>query len=75
MHYGSSYVNASWSDACFCVNFGDGNATYSPLVSLDIAGHELSHGVTNRTAKLAKSGEAGGLGESTSDIFGSMKPP
>jgi Zn-dependent metalloprotease len=72
VHYGNSYVNASWSDTCFCINFGDGNATYSPLVSLDIAGHELTHGLTNKTAKLAKTGEAGGLGESTSDIFGSM---
>jgi Zn-dependent metalloprotease len=72
VHYGSSWVNASWSDTCFCINFGDGNATYNPLVSLDIAGHELSHGVTNKTAKLAKTGEAGGLGEATSDIFGSM---
>ena len=72
VHYGTSYVNASWSDTCFCINFGDGNATYSPLASLDIAGHELAHGVTNRTARLARTGEAGGLNESTSDIFGSM---
>ena len=73
VHYGLNYANASWSDTCFCMNFGDGNGTtYSPLVSLDIAGHEMSHGVTGRTAALAKTGEAGGLNESTSDIFGSM---
>jgi Zn-dependent metalloprotease len=72
VHYGLSYVNASWSDTCFCMSFGDGNATYGPLVSLDIAGHEMSHGITSRTAKLTNSGESGGLNEATSDIFGSM---
>jgi Zn-dependent metalloprotease len=72
VHYGSSYVNAAWVNSCFCINFGDGNTVYAPLVSLDIAGHETSHGITSRTAKLSMSGEPGGLNESTSDIFGSM---
>jgi Zn-dependent metalloprotease len=72
VHYGLNYANASWSDTCFCMNFGDGNATYGPLVSLDIAGHEMSHGITSRTAKLTNSGESGALNEGTSDIFGSM---
>jgi Zn-dependent metalloprotease len=72
VHYGSGYANAAWVDSCFCINFGDGNATYSALVSLDIAGHETSHGVTSRTAKLVYSGESGALNEATSDIFGSM---
>lgn len=67
-----SYVNASWSDSCFCMRYGDGDATnYYPLVSLDVAGHEMSHGVTSRTAGLIYRGESGGLNEATSDIFGS----
>lgn len=66
-----AYVNASWSDNCFCMRYGDGDGvTYRPLVALDVAGHEMSHGVTSRTAKLRYSGEPGGLNESTSDIFG-----
>jgi Zn-dependent metalloprotease len=67
-----AYVNASWSDACFCMKYGDGDASQGigPLVELDIAGHEMSHGVTSRTAALRYSGESGGLNESTSDIFG-----
>jgi len=73
VHYGLNYANAAWVDSCFCMNFGDGNGTtYSPLVSLDVAGHEMSHGVTSRTANLAYVGESGGLNEATSDIFGSM---
>jgi Zn-dependent metalloprotease len=67
-----AYVNASWSDSCFCMKYGDGDASQGigPLVELDIAGHEMSHGVTSRTAALRYSGESGGLNESTSDIFG-----
>jgi zinc metalloprotease ZmpA len=66
------YVNASWSDACFCMRYGDGGSTTLPLVALDIAGHEMSHGVTSRTANLTYRGESGGLNEATSDIFGTM---
>ena len=68
-----AYVNASWSDACFCMRYGDGDATtYFPLVELDVAGHEMSHGVTSRTAGLVYRAESGGLNEATSDIFGTM---
>lgn len=74
VHYGRNYGNASWSNACFCMTFGDGDngATILPLVALDIAGHEMTHGVTSRTAGLIYSGESGGLNEATSDIFGTM---
>lgn len=73
VHYSRSYVNAYWSDACFCMTFGDGDGvTYGPLVDLDVAGHEMSHGITSRTAKLVYSGESGGLNEANSDIFGTM---
>ena len=74
VHYGRNYANASWSDGCFCMTFGDGDngATILPLVALDIAGHEMSHGVTSRSAGLIYSGESGGLNEATSDIFGTM---
>ncbi|HLN78226.1 MAG TPA: M4 family metallopeptidase [Nocardioidaceae bacterium] len=71
VHYGSGYANAFWQDTCFCMTYGDGDATtYGPLTSLDVAGHEMSHGVTSKTAGLTYSGESGGLNESTSDIFG-----
>ena len=74
VHYGRNYANASWSDTCFCMTFGDGDngATILPLVALDIAGHEMSHGVTSTTAGLIYNGESGSLNESTSDIFGTM---
>ncbi|MCD9880616.1 M4 family metallopeptidase [Streptomyces guryensis] len=70
VHYGSSYVNAFWDDSCFCMTYGDGDSNTHPLTSLDVAGHEMSHGVTANTAGLDYSGESGGLNEATSDIFG-----
>jgi len=71
VHYGRRYNNAFWSDSCFCMTYGGGDGTsYNPFDSLDVAGHEMTHGVTSRTANLAYSGESGGLNEGTSDIFG-----
>jgi Zn-dependent metalloprotease len=73
VHYFLNYVNAYWSDECFCMAFGDGNGTtIRPLVAIDIVGHEVSHGVTSSTAGLIYSSESGGLNEATSDIFGAM---
>lgn len=73
VHYSSGYNNAYWSDSCFCMTYGDGDGqSLRPLVALDVAGHEMTHGVTSRTANLTYSGESGGLNEATSDIFGTM---
>ncbi|MGW7786953.1 M4 family metallopeptidase, partial [Streptomyces tricolor] len=73
VHYGSNYNNAFWDDSCFCMTYGDGDGTtFGPLVSLDVAGHEMTHGVTAKTAALTYSGESGGLNEATSDILGTM---
>ncbi|WP_224281166.1 M4 family metallopeptidase [Streptomyces sp. LS1784] len=72
VHYGNNYVNAFWDDSCFCMTYGDGTNNTAPLTELDVAGHEMSHGVTSATANLTYSGESGGLNEATSDIFGTM---
>ncbi len=71
VHIGSAYDNAFWSDSCFCMTYGDGTS-FTTLTALDVAGHEMSHGVCARTANLTYSGESGGLNESNSDIFGTM---
>ncbi|WP_406347162.1 M4 family metallopeptidase [Streptomyces sp. NBC_00648] len=70
VHYGNAYVNAFWDDSCFCMTYGDGENNLKPLTALDVAGHEMSHGLTAATAKLNYSKESGGLNEGTSDIFG-----
>lgn len=71
VHYGKNYVNAFWDGEK--MTYGDGDGTsFGPLVSLDVAGHEMSHGVTENSANLTYSGESGGLNEATSDIFGTL---
>ncbi|GAA2513830.1 M4 family metallopeptidase [Streptomyces longisporus] len=73
VHYGNKYNNAFWDDSCFCMTYGDGDGTsLGPLVGLDVAGHEMTHGVTSKTAALTYSGESGGLNEATSDILGTL---
>ncbi|MEU1669344.1 M4 family metallopeptidase [Streptomyces sparsogenes] len=69
VHYGHGYVNAFWDDSCFCMTYGDGQDDKAPLTSIDVAAHEMTHGVTSATAGLEYSGESGGLNEATSDIF------
>ncbi|MGW2312175.1 M4 family metallopeptidase [Actinomadura luteofluorescens] len=71
VHYGTSYVNAFWDDSCFCMTYGDGQGNSKPLTELDVAGHEMTHGVTSNTAGLVYQGESGGLNEATSDIMAS----
>lgn len=71
VHYGNAYVNAFWDGSK--MTYGDGDGTsFGPLVSLDVAGHEMAHGVTQNSANLTYSGESGGLNEATSDVFGSL---
>ncbi len=68
VHYGNAYNNAFWDGTQ--MTYGDGSGNTHPLTELDVAGHEMSHGVTENTANLTYSGESGGLNEATSDIFG-----
>jgi len=73
VHYGTSYNNAFWSDACQCMTYGDGDGSFfSPLTAIDVAGHEMTHGVTSATAGLIYDNQSGGLNEAMSDIFGTM---
>ncbi|MEU6681397.1 M4 family metallopeptidase [Streptomyces sp. NPDC046925] len=69
VHYGNNYVNAFWQDSCFCMTYGDGTGNSKPLTSIDVAAHEMTHGVTAATGNMTYSGESGGLNEATSDIF------
>ena len=73
VHYLKGFSNAFWNDDCFCMTFGDGDGVNTnPFTAIDITGHEMSHGVTARTANLAYEGESGGLNEANSDMMGTM---
>ncbi|WP_422665120.1 M4 family metallopeptidase [Actinacidiphila cocklensis] len=73
VHYeqqqGIPLANANWQDGCFCMSYGDGADGQHPVTSLDIAAHEMTHGVTSATAGLGDVGEAPALNEAVSDMM------
>ncbi|RFP59852.1 pre-peptidase C-terminal domain-containing protein [Cognatiluteimonas weifangensis] len=68
VHYSSNYENAFWDGST--MSFGDGASTFYPLVSADVAGHEVSHGFTEQHSNLTYSGQSGGMNEAFSDMGG-----
>ena len=71
VHKGISWNNANWNGVA--MSYGDGDAKrMSPLVSLDIVGHEFTHAVVqyNGSGGLKYQNESGALNESFADIFG-----
>jgi hypothetical protein len=72
VHYGKDYDNAFWDGSQMVFGDGDGTIFLGFTSSLDVIGHELTHGVTQFTAGLDYSGQSGALNESISDVFGSQ---
>jgi len=66
--YGNN-VNAFWNGQCMTYGMGD-PPSITALTTIDICGHEITHGLTNFTANLVYSYESGALSEGFSDIFG-----
>jgi len=72
VHYGTRYDNAFWNGQQMVFGDGDGEIFGRFTISIDIIGHELTHGVTGDTANLDYQGQPGALNELVSDVFGSM---
>ena len=72
VHYGENYNNAFWNGTQMVYGDGDGEIFQRFTKSIDVIGHELTHGVTQYEAALEYSGQAGALNESLSDVFGSL---
>jgi bacillolysin len=71
---GTAMDNAFWNGQT--ISYGNGSVAFKPLAgALDVAGHEMTHGVVQNTANLEYSGESGAINESMSDIFGVMMDP
>ncbi|MDF1695576.1 MAG: M4 family metallopeptidase [Saprospiraceae bacterium] len=68
---GSSLGNAFWNG--IAMFYGNGDSSFESLArGLDVAGHEMSHGVIQNSANLEYRGESGALNESFADVFGAM---
>ncbi|MGN6742703.1 MAG: M4 family metallopeptidase [Amnibacterium sp.] len=72
VHFGQGYDNAYWDGTQMVFGDGDGVLFNRFTISVDVIGHELTHGVTGATANLAYQGQSGALNESVSDVFGSI---
>ena len=62
--------NAFWTGSYMI--FGNGKDQFFPLASLDVIGHELSHGLIQGLPNLEYKGHSGALNESFADIIGTM---
>jgi Zn-dependent metalloprotease len=75
VHYGDAYDNAFWNGTA--MTYGDGtyqggtnpDGSFAPLVSMDVCGHEIGHGVCSNTSDLVYARESGAMNEGLSDIW------
>ncbi|MCC6459855.1 MAG: M4 family metallopeptidase, partial [Saprospiraceae bacterium] len=68
---GASMENAFWNGAAMW--YGNGGSLFKKLArGLDVGGHEMTHGVVEKTANLEYQDESGALNESFADVFGAM---
>jgi Zn-dependent metalloprotease len=68
---GAAMDNAFWNGAAMA--YGDGQQAFRPLAGgLDVAAHEMSHGVIQHTVNLEYKFQSGALNESFADVFGVM---
>ena len=72
VHFDANYDNAFWNGQQMVFGDGDGQLFNRFTISLDVIGHELTHGVTQTDAKLVYQDQSGALNESISDVFGSL---
>jgi Zn-dependent metalloprotease len=72
VHYDTNYDNAFWNGTQMVYGDGDGQLFTRFTRSLDVIGHELTHGVTAHEANLNYQDQSGALNESFSDVFGSL---
>jgi len=72
-YHGAAQDNSFWSSSEGRMLYGDGVTRFKQFVCLDVAGHEMTHGVVWKTANFPVSGnEAAALNEATADIMGTM---
>jgi len=70
VHYDVNFFNAFWNGQA--MTYGDGipSQGITALTTMDICGHEITHGLVQFTAGLIYANESGALNEAFADIFG-----
>ena len=72
VHVGNNFNNAFWNGVQMAYGDGDGLIFQRFTKSLDVIGHELTHGVVSYTANLVYQNEPGAVNEHFADVFGSL---
>ena len=72
VHFGQDYNNAFWNGERMVFGDGDGELFNRFTISIDVIGHELTHGVTEDEAQLVYFFQPGAFNESVSDVFSSL---
>lgn len=72
VHFGRDYNNAFWDGQSMVFGDGDGELFNRFTISLDVIGHELTHGVVGDEGPLDYFFQSGALNESMADVFGSL---
>ncbi|MCQ9636055.1 M4 family metallopeptidase [Chryseobacterium sp. WG23] len=70
VHYKLNLFNAYWDGSRMLYGDGDSRNGNMPLTAIDVCGHEITHGMTEKTANLVYQRESGALNEGFSDVFG-----
>lgn len=71
---GEGFPNAAWYNdkSMMLYGMGDEKVFNDFALPLDVAAHEITHGVTSNTSNLQYVSESGALNESYSDVFGKL---
>lgn len=72
VNFGNEFNNAFWDGVQVTYGRPGSSSPFNTFVLLDIAGHEVTHGVTQKDTNLNYYGQAGALNESLSDVFGAL---
>jgi len=72
VHYQVKFDNAFWNGTQMVYGDGDNIIFVGFTGSIDVIGHELTHGVTQFTSALEYQDQSGALNEHFSDVMGSL---
>ena len=72
VNYGDNYQNAFWNGKQMTYGQPAEKSPFKTFVLLDVTGHEITHGVTQKTGGVFYWGQAGALNEHISDVFGEL---
>jgi Zn-dependent metalloprotease len=74
VHIGKNFANAFWTSDLKLMAYGDGDGEMLKDLThaLDVAGHEMTHGVVSETADLIYRSDSGALNEGFADVLGSF---